>query len=115
VTRHGYTYYAGRTRIAVASSVMDQLTSVWRQSRLSLDSGLSLCTKLRLYIYNALVVCVLHCMTQKPGPSPVFQYSDIYVICKDRHLHMKHSAPVQVTDLMTDQNGNVHEMEPDKV
>jgi len=38
-------------RIGLASSVMGQLTCVWRQSRLSL------CTKLRLY--NALVVSVL--------------------------------------------------------
>ena len=38
-------------RIGLASSVMGQLTSVWRQSRLSMY------TKLRLY--NALVVSVL--------------------------------------------------------
>jgi len=38
-------------RIGLAASVMGQLTSVWRQSRLSLH------TKLRLY--NALVVSVL--------------------------------------------------------
>ena len=43
----------------------------------------------------------------------------MYVFCKDQYMRMKHfvclSAPVQVTDLKTDGNGNVHEVVPDKL
>jgi len=44
----------------------------------------------------------------------VYRYLDTYVVCENRHLHMKHSVwsstPEQVTDLMTGRNGSDHEV-----